>query len=1681
MGLVLNIIGYEKKIVYLFTTYKKMAKQSTQNVSNYSYNVISNRENLDEKKKAIIDGVKIELFNTMNLDQMMVNRNEFAGEISKNRQKSTTPAWVPSWEIEIKGWIKINLWDKKYVDIKQEYEDLIRNTQTKEEDLKKLDLKLAQRLILDSWLAIEFKWKNAQEVSQLEYNELNKLDEYKWAIELVSKKIRKTNYFVIKWNEEQKEKIKSTMAIINAMSNVYDPIIEHLQKTNKEQGEQLKDKSWEIEKLKKRLNSDDEENEKKNETSKKVEDFYPWLEWKDNDAQKNKEMKEKNRESLEKNPLFVSRKDVEKSIFKSRENSEFPVGNIEIKWTYVKIEEFNFYQELKQEYILAKWDSVKLTELDKKLAELLILSLPKWVAVEQRYQIRLTEEEIIAGGLVVDTAFLAKYGIAIDYFEYTNTTIEREYQERLGTIRKIETEITELTTVITELTRRVTVENTSNEAFILEIKNKKEKVKLLKEKLYALLISLKETWNEKTDEAILALKAREKQLQEEWDELKKQKEYQERVNDRIKELEEGENHNSFNELRRLYEERLLLKKSLNETLNTEESTLAKELENPEKIKSDLKKINKILQKATDGALRDIKKSDFQSPITQQKYEELDNLMKQQSRGKYSRSTLFQELWDYLEGILSWKNSIGKGNKASERIKRDIADINKKIEEKISSCKKWKEIEDALDSIPKWMKQSIYIVTKDWKKCWLQKGRDFYIIMRNPTDLFENISSVTKEELLIWLDPDKVEKIVIWEKNISETEIVISNNQAEKNELAKLKTEQEGFDKNIDKKIADKEKELADIRNRIKDSIDARRIVIEGFDDSDKWVYFHDFTEKNWIKRKDWKKIQKIWGMDIDAIYVDKDGRELKLEPKEWANDDWYDNPITKYELVYYEQSETTEWISDIEKQLLIIIHEQEELEAELERLETKLQTERSESIKIIIEEQIKIIQQKLLIIKQSISNIINYIKIYRETIRKDRYAIIKVREVVIPNPTPVDYNMNAVISDMWTDVFKEKATLKVEEWLKQDYKNTAWRNMPKRLALFLWRGKRRKKLIKQEMQSMQNTAFQRNAEYAELNEQSQHAADRHAFERMNNLAYGKWGSVVNSLTTVHNAQIDQLCKDYLTQMPPMTDEYFQDQFNTIVAADTNITTALSNNKITHIWTNILLTLQQEKASEKLMEDVLTELNTSNPSQWRMNNLIETYIKDFQTNPNFLTVYQNYLNNSIDTIQLKNHLIHQQAAMKMRVANLKMNIDIVNKGKSAYQIENSDREKWKWSWKFKLWNWMDKHPRLTTAGSLWISVWLWLATAWLWAVAWAAVTTAGFAGLVWTTNAVKKWTHHTKEQNTHEKNRVTDYRNEQRKIQEWQNQALNGRWWKKYKAKRQLALYDQTTQENIKLSNQITEILTNLSSKTTQLTTNELQAMHWSLIEWWARLKYYQETGHNFLASESVDQTEKDMKRLEKAIYLWLNKVWKNTSDIENNSIVFTDTLWNNITYSVLKNDLKESYDKSLVQFKRERRNLSLKYWIGTAVASAGMALGMQYLLWTWVFAKDTPAIAWSTTSHTWWTDNFKLWEHNITNGNVYAQTSSAVSSWAPTWSSIHYTYWIWTDWTGVIKWSLTWNDLTDKIKEVTNNINSMSGLSAKQKGDAIAELGRLKYVGFTNDNLATMRAAENIEHFAQAI
>jgi flagellar biosynthesis/type III secretory pathway chaperone len=74
---------------------------------------------------------------------------------------------------------------------------------------------------------------------------------------------------------------------------------------------------------------------------------------------------------------------------------------------------------------------------------------------------------------------LAKYGLEVDYFEYTNTIIEREYQERIATIKKIETEINELTTIITELTTKINIEKSSSVEILEIIKQKKDRLLIL--------------------------------------------------------------------------------------------------------------------------------------------------------------------------------------------------------------------------------------------------------------------------------------------------------------------------------------------------------------------------------------------------------------------------------------------------------------------------------------------------------------------------------------------------------------------------------------------------------------------------------------------------------------------------------------------------------------------------------------------------------------------------------------------------------------------------------------------------------------------------------------------------------------------------------------------------------------------------------------------------------------------------------------------------------------------------------------------------------------------------------------------------------------------------------------------------------------------------------------------------
>ena len=233
-----------------------MAKTGKTNSSNYSYNVLSNRENLEDAKKKIIDNIKIDLFETMKMDDIMVDRNKLAHSIDENRKNSWV--WRPKWKIRLNDSFKEKQIDeKKYADILTKYDSIIKDKEDKKlpdddpkfnEELRKLDTQLAERIILDQWGAIEFKstddfkdWKSAEEEAKLAYKGLNELKFYKWKIDLASKEDKELSYFVIKRKPSQIDMIKAALKAMDDVAKMDWQEIAKLQKDNKDKDQTIEE------------------------------------------------------------------------------------------------------------------------------------------------------------------------------------------------------------------------------------------------------------------------------------------------------------------------------------------------------------------------------------------------------------------------------------------------------------------------------------------------------------------------------------------------------------------------------------------------------------------------------------------------------------------------------------------------------------------------------------------------------------------------------------------------------------------------------------------------------------------------------------------------------------------------------------------------------------------------------------------------------------------------------------------------------------------------------------------------------------------------------------------------------------------------------------------------------------------------------------------------------------------------------------------------------------------------------------------------------------------------------------------------------------------------------------------------------------------------------------------------
>lgn len=257
------------------------------------------------------------------------------------------------------------------------------------------------------------------------------------------------------------------------------------------------------------------------------------------------------------------------------------------------------------------------------------------------------------------------------------------------------------------------------------------------------------------------------------------------------------------------------------------------------------------------------------------------------------------------------------------------------------------------------------------------------------------------------------------------------------------------------------------------------------------------------------------------------------------------------------------------------------------------------------------------------------------------------------------------------------------------------------------------------------------------------------------------------------------------------------------------------------------------------------------------------------------------------------------------------------------------------------------------------------------------------------NFVKKRTHHTKEQNTHEKDLTRDYDNQQKLIQQWKDATMKKgakNWFKRYKAQRQLELYDQTTQQNMVKTKEVNEALLAFATSLRPLSDGERQNLLAFVMGAKARLQAYWETGHNFLASISREEVESDMDQLHQALLLAADKLGISFEEIDNQTIKKSDD--EAVTYQDMLEELQTDYASASKKFKNQRAWLATKYGIGTAAMSAGTALGLQALLGTGVFATESTLQTDLVSSQASGNAEFGLGEHLLDSGNQIQTTVS---------------------------------------------------------------------------------------------
>ena len=859
---------------------------------------------------------------------------------------------------------------------------------------------------------------------------------------------------------------------------------------------------------------------------------------------------------------------------------------------------------------------------------------------------------------------------------------------------------------------------------------------------------------------------------------------------------------------------------------------------------------------------------------------------------------------------------------------------------------------------------------------------------------------------------------------------------------------------------------------------SKYIVVADFDDADCGVAFAKYCEKNNIKRKDGKQIPWRGGMESGIEYVDQEWNVLTLLPVKWGADQHDDTgAYTQYQLVKEGKSDERsqnpkEWeniSSPTEDKNSPKPKEWENNSSPTEDKNspkpkewenTSSPTEDKNSPKSKEWENISSPTED--------KNSPKSKEWENNSSPTEEKNSQKPKDWEKQDPEYV-FDLSAVLSDT-QNIHEEQARLAAEELLKTKYADISKRNVFKKGAYFLQRGRKRKEFIKD---------FMKNASQDAFGDQVENAASRHSRELQNGLK-----TIDQKAELVSIPELNLLSRGFIEGS--IDEETFQNQFNSLLETNPKIKAALK--EMTYKGTDILQNLKLEKEQYQLINELVQTLDKwGNVDQ--VSAKIEDFIKKYQQNPDFLKAISSDLDKK-DLEGLKKYFHHQKAVRKIALENLQIKLKVLTGGKSAYQIDNSENEK---SRVHKFWKKLDKIPRyLQVPGYAGAGVLLGLAGGplGLGVVGTSILTTSTFAATSGFTNFIKKRTHYTKEHNTHEKNLTHDFDAEQIKIAQWQvdlEKKWAKNWRTRYKAKRQLDLYNNSTQKDIIKTEDFTKDLLGFATSLRPLTPWDREALTHLLMEGKARLDAYYETGHNFLASSSKEVVESDMLKLHRALQLWAEKLGIIYDDDKQSLISKSEEGEQEISYKHIKEQLLTDYSSANKHFKSQRRRLASKYGIGSAALSAGTAIGMQYMMGTGIFSTESVSHTVSSTSNASSNANFNLWSHQLAEGNQIHSTVADQFSSLGDKANVVAHYGAGTDATLVRAGSQAlWESAYQaKVNAVADQIRHLA-LSPDQKASFLKELTNRPWEmdrskAFTNDYLQWDRCAEGLLQMAKGL